>query len=203
MALESAAHISEFVATNPTSTDPKSQGDDHIRLVKGAVKNDFSGFGGFVLVMGSESQGSTENDYVVTVSGVDAYTDGMVVIFTASHTNSAAATLGINALTPSPLVCVDGTALVGSSVASGSVVMAAYSLASGHFKMISANGALYAPTPPAGDSSMRIATTDFVNQVAFSAALPGQGDSSGSFVSTDGAVASWKKTSGTIYFLTA
>lgn len=38
MALETATYISDLVTTNPTSTDPKSQGDDHIRLVKAALK---------------------------------------------------------------------------------------------------------------------------------------------------------------------
>ena len=39
MALESTTYINGLVATNPTGTDPKSQGDDHIRLVKSAIKN--------------------------------------------------------------------------------------------------------------------------------------------------------------------
>ena len=38
MALESTTYIDGLVATNPTGTDPRSQGDDHIRLVKSAVK---------------------------------------------------------------------------------------------------------------------------------------------------------------------
>jgi hypothetical protein len=37
MALESATYISDLVATNPTSSDPKAEGDNHVRLVKGAI----------------------------------------------------------------------------------------------------------------------------------------------------------------------
>ena len=37
MALESVTTISDLVATNPTSTDLKSQGDDHIRNIKTAL----------------------------------------------------------------------------------------------------------------------------------------------------------------------
>lgn len=40
MGLESATYIHELVPTNPVgATDPKSQGDDHIRMFKQAVQN--------------------------------------------------------------------------------------------------------------------------------------------------------------------
>jgi hypothetical protein len=38
MALESVTYVADLVVTNPTSGDPKSQGDDHLRNVKVAVK---------------------------------------------------------------------------------------------------------------------------------------------------------------------
>lgn len=38
MALETATYIDGLVATNPTGLDPKSQGDDHIRLLKSTIK---------------------------------------------------------------------------------------------------------------------------------------------------------------------
>lgn len=38
MSLESGVYISDLVATNPTSSDPKSQGDDHLRFVKSTIK---------------------------------------------------------------------------------------------------------------------------------------------------------------------
>ena len=40
MGLETATKISELVATNPTPTDPKSQGDDHLRMIKAVLQND-------------------------------------------------------------------------------------------------------------------------------------------------------------------
>jgi microcystin-dependent protein len=39
MALEVATYTSDLVATNPTATDPKSQGDDHVRLTKTVLRN--------------------------------------------------------------------------------------------------------------------------------------------------------------------
>jgi hypothetical protein len=41
MSLETGTYVSDLVATNPAGTDPKSQGDDHLRLIKNALKNSF------------------------------------------------------------------------------------------------------------------------------------------------------------------
>ena len=42
MGLETGSFIATLVATNPVgATDPKSQGDDHIRLIKKALQNSF------------------------------------------------------------------------------------------------------------------------------------------------------------------
>jgi len=64
MALESTTYINGLVATNPTGTDPKSQGDDHIRLVKSAIKNTYSGVTGEVTATHTElnyTDGVTSN----------------------------------------------------------------------------------------------------------------------------------------------
>lgn len=39
--LESVTYISDLVATNPLSSDPAYQGDDHLRAIKTAIKNTF------------------------------------------------------------------------------------------------------------------------------------------------------------------
>jgi hypothetical protein len=48
MALETGTYISDLVATNPLSSDPKSQGDDHLRLIKKTIKNTFPNVAGEV-----------------------------------------------------------------------------------------------------------------------------------------------------------
>lgn len=49
MGLESVTHISDLVITNPVgATDPKSQGDNHIRNIKVALKTDFPNITGAV-----------------------------------------------------------------------------------------------------------------------------------------------------------
>jgi len=41
MAIESATYIDDLVATNPLATDPRSEGDDHIRLLKAVLQATF------------------------------------------------------------------------------------------------------------------------------------------------------------------
>lgn len=48
MALEVPTYISDLVSTNPTGTDPKNQGDDHIRYLKAAIKATFPNVTGAV-----------------------------------------------------------------------------------------------------------------------------------------------------------
>jgi hypothetical protein len=48
MTIETATYISDLNSANPTASDLKSEGDDHIRLVKAVVKATFPSFGGAV-----------------------------------------------------------------------------------------------------------------------------------------------------------
>jgi hypothetical protein len=45
MGLESATYISQLTATNPTASDPVSQGDDHLRLLKSVLQSQFTTLG--------------------------------------------------------------------------------------------------------------------------------------------------------------
>ena len=45
MALETATYISQLVDTNPTASDPVSQGDDHLRLIKSVLQSQFTTLG--------------------------------------------------------------------------------------------------------------------------------------------------------------
>lgn len=62
MALETGTYISDLVATNPASTDPKSAGDDHLRLLKETIKSTLPGLTGAVTAT------HTELNYVVGVT---------------------------------------------------------------------------------------------------------------------------------------
>lgn len=45
MTVESASYISQLSATLPSSTDPKSEGDDHLRLLKSVLQTQFPNLG--------------------------------------------------------------------------------------------------------------------------------------------------------------
>ena len=89
MGLETGAYVGDLNAANPSGTDPKSQGDDHIRLLKTAARNSFPGFAGVVAGTGVES--GSGNAFVVTLSPAPAaYAGGMMVVFKAAHANAGA-----------------------------------------------------------------------------------------------------------------
>jgi hypothetical protein len=216
MPLETATYIANLNAANPASTDPKSQGDDHLRMIKSVLQNSFAGFPGMVVVTGSEAQGATTNDYVVTISPAPtAYTASMLVLFKATHANTGAATLKINSLAAKPLVTVDGSPLAAGAVENGGIAAAYYD--GTQFYLISCipkaasmayvdaglalkadinspafTGTPTAPTPLTNDNSTRIATTAFVVQQAFQAALPAQPNDGAQYVLiSQNGVASW------------
>lgn len=58
MALETATYINGLVDTNPVAGDPKSQGDDHIRLIKSTILDTFPN------ITGAVSPTHTELNYV-------------------------------------------------------------------------------------------------------------------------------------------
>ena len=64
MALETVVHISDLVATNPVVSDSRSEGDDHIRNIKDALKRDFPNINAIVSVTPAELNyldGATSN----------------------------------------------------------------------------------------------------------------------------------------------
>lgn len=48
MALEVGTRINDLVATNPLSSDPAGQGDDHLRLIKACIKGSLPNIGGIL-----------------------------------------------------------------------------------------------------------------------------------------------------------
>jgi hypothetical protein len=79
MALESATYISDLVSTNPTSSDNLSQGDDHLRLLKSAIKATFPN------VSGAVTATHTELNYVDGVtSALQTQLDAKAVLASAN-----------------------------------------------------------------------------------------------------------------------
>lgn len=178
MGLESASYIASLDPANPTGTDAKSEGDDHIRLLKTAARNSFPGFPGVVAGTGVESGSGAA--FAVTLSPAPAaYTAGMMVVFKAAHANSGPATLQVNALAAKTLKAVDGSALESGDIESGAIVGAFYDgtdffLISGTDRAARGGdsytgthdftgAAVQVATAGAGDNSAKAASTAYVD----------------------------------------
>lgn len=162
MALETATYIDGLVVTNPTATDPKSQGDDHLRLLKSTVKATFPSIAGAV---------TATQDELNIMDGVTASTAELNILDGAT-------------LSTAELNTLDGVTVSASDI--NDVVNKA-SLNSPAF-----TGNPTAPTPSPGDNDTSIATTAFVVQQAFSAALPVQPGGATTYVLTStGGTAAW------------
>lgn len=209
MGLETARFIGELNSTNPTGTDPKSKGDDHLRMIKLACLNSFPGVAGIVTAYGTEVQGASVNEYVVTTSAaIVDYTVGMILMFKSTHTNDGACTVNVSGKGARDIVNVDGNAMSSGDIIIGSVVEAVYD--GTKFYLLSDNdkasrdGETYtgaqdftaatitAATQTTGDNTNKVATTAFVTSTALSSSLPSQGGNAGKVIKTDGTNASWE-----------
>lgn len=70
--LETGTYINSLVATNPLSSDPAHQGDDHLRLIKSTIKSTFANINAAVTASDEElnfTVGSISGTYSPTVTG--------------------------------------------------------------------------------------------------------------------------------------
>ncbi len=111
MGLETATYIGGLNASNPAGTDPKRQGDDHIRMIKQALLQCFAGFTGSVLV-GGQSSGAVNNYALTPNTPLISYTLNTMVVWMPNATStSTAPTLNISGLGPRLIRAVDGNPL--------------------------------------------------------------------------------------------
>ena len=75
MTVESAVFISQLNTALPSSSDPKSEGDDHVRLLKSALKATFPNFGAAAL-----AASNAQLDKVVTTFSVASAPAGAVTV---------------------------------------------------------------------------------------------------------------------------
>jgi len=167
MALETGSVVNDLVTTNPAASDAKSQGDDHLRLIKSALKNSFPGFTGAVLAAGTST--GTANAYVLSAS-LPSYTSNTVVVFTPNVANTTASTININGLGLVYIKRVDGTDLQLNDLLVGQYAVMTYT--GTEFRLLGA-------------------TKGYIDNLAFNTALPAQTGNAGKLLTTDGITASW------------
>jgi len=170
MALETGDYVSALVAANPASGDLKSQGDDHLRLIKTALKTSFAGFDGAIVLSGADT--GTVNNYALTPSPeLPAYVSKMMVLFTPAASNTTGSTLDISRLGAKTIKTVSGDALSSGDLVAGALYLLAYD--GTDFRIV---------TGP---------TKNYVDQLSFSSSLPSQTGNGGKYLKTDGTNAAW------------
>jgi hypothetical protein len=97
VSLESGSYINDLVITNPTSSDPKSQGDDHFQLIKKVLKECLNGFTGGILLTATES--GTASAHVLTpTTALVGYTTGLMLLYRPTNAGTGALTVNVSAL---------------------------------------------------------------------------------------------------------
>ena len=92
MALESATYISDLVSTNPTGADSRATADDHLRLIKSAIKTTFPN------VSGAVTPTHTELNYVDGVtSAIQTQLDAKLLKASSNEAASGLKTVGFHA----------------------------------------------------------------------------------------------------------
>jgi hypothetical protein len=118
----------------------------------------------------TEAQGATVNDYIATMPDTrTANAQGDEVIFEATHTNTGAITLQIDAIAAVPVVRADGSAAAGGELATGLVYAMRFDAApSARFQLMNTDPALAADVTQVQGSS----TDDPTAPGVFNANLP-------------------------------
>ena len=97
MSLETGDYFTDLVITNPTSSDPKSAGDDHFRLIKKVIKECINGFSGAVLLTATET--GTASAHVLTpTTALVGYTTGLMLLYRPTNAGTGALTVDVSAL---------------------------------------------------------------------------------------------------------
>jgi hypothetical protein len=170
MSLETGDYINDLNPSNPGVNDPKSQGDDHIRLIKEALTNSIAGFAGPVIVGGTDT--GSANAYLLAAD-IPAYVANTVVVWKPSNANTGASTININSLGTRSIKQIDGTALAANDLTTGAYV---------------------AMVDTGSEYRLLTVTKNYVDQLAFSSVLPAQTDNAGKALITDGSTAAWGST---------
>lgn len=118
MSLEAVTYINDLNPANPSGSDAKADGDNHLRNIKTALKNGFLGFSGAIIVTGTDS--GAANAYTLTpATPLVAYTSRMLAVFVPTANNTGASTLNVSGLGAKPIVSVAGIPLVSGDLTAG------------------------------------------------------------------------------------
>ena len=127
MALESVTHLDDLEVANPLGTDPRSEGDNHIRNVKKALKTDFPNINGVVTATPANlnltaglTAGTVAASSLVLVDASKKVNEWLVDNLTING-NSITAGTGVVNIVPASgsAIVLDGTVNVDAGVITG------------------------------------------------------------------------------------
>ncbi len=97
MSLETGDYINDLTITNPVSADPKSAGDDHLRLLKKVLKECLNGFSGGILLRATET-GTAAVHVLTPTTALVAYVTGQMLLYSPVNAGTGALTVNVSAL---------------------------------------------------------------------------------------------------------
>ena len=125
MGLETGDYVSNLVPANPLGTDLKSQGDDHLRLLKKAIKNTLCGFSGAALVTGSAA-GDSSAHVITPTTPLVSYTAGTMLLYQCPATIGGAFTVDISGLGAKSVKTLSGLDSTAGDISAGDYVLLVY-----------------------------------------------------------------------------
>jgi hypothetical protein len=179
MGLESATYINQLVATNPTSGDPKSEGDNHVRLLKSTIQASFPNINGPMTASPAELNildGATlSTSELNTLTGITATVDELnvldgVTITTAQLNGTGAVFTDCTANTPT--LGDSSTKLATTAFVQANFTDNAYPPASGNSGLFLTNDGTNAAWEGVPDPENLLINTDFeVNQESYTSGV--------------------------------
>ena len=125
MGLETGNFINDLNTSNPTPNDLKSQGDDHLRLIKTVLKKSFNGFTGAILLTATDS--GTASAHVLTPSiPLDSYSPMLCLLYRPNVTNTGAITVNVSGLGAKAVKTMNGETLTAGDIVAGVPVLLMY-----------------------------------------------------------------------------
>ncbi len=166
MTVETATYINQLDSSKPASGDARSEGDDHMRLLKSTLQATFPNITGAVTATQGQLNGVLlgQATYVAGGGAADAYTasvnttqitsysDGLTLLVKSPATNTGASTINVNSMGVKTIVRNDGTTLSAGDLVSGSIFTITYNSTTGKFHLASALASSGTYVQKAGDT---------------------------------------------------
>lgn len=180
MTVETATYINQLDSSKPASGDARSEGDDHMRLLKSTLRATFPNISGAVtatqgqlngVLLGQATYaagGGADDAYTASVNTtqITSYSDGLTLLVKSPATNTGVSTINVNSLGVKTIVRNDGTALIAGDLVSGSIFSITYNSTTGKFHLASALASSGAYVQKAGDTMTGALTVPVVMNAA-------------------------------------